>query len=278
MRGGERLPSKLMRRHVKSVFAGAACTVLLAAGVLPAVASADDQARVDAAIDAFEQRVTDAGWIGDPSADDEPDDTFDDEFEDDSDTSDDPFNECFGELSGLFEDAENAEFPGQTALRESREFTYAPEGAAPETTEEFSFELEAEETIAAFAISVDESGADLLDSFVDTIGAKETGDCMREAMEGEMATSSSDEELVSELEFAVENEADIGIGDRSARVSFDMSATLMGIAFDLDFNMYLARVDRDLAMVVHGTVGDVETMSGLDPLAELQTVVDSLAG
>ena len=273
-----------MRRHVKSVFAGAACSVLLAAGALPAVASADDQARLDAAIDAFEQRMTDAGWIGEPSEDDEPDDTFepddsfDDEFEDDSDTSDDPFNECFGELSGLFEDAENAEFPGQTALRESREFTYAPEGAAPETTEEFSFELDAEETIAAFAISVDESGADLLDSFVDTIGAKETGDCMREAMEEEMASSSSDEELVSELEFAVENEADIGIGDRSARVSFDMSATLMGIAFDLDFNMYLARVDRDLAMVVHGTVGDVETMSGLDPLAELQTIVDSLAG
>jgi hypothetical protein len=55
-----------------------------------------------------------------------------------------------------------------------------------------------------------------------------------------------------------------------------MSATLMGIPFVFDINMYLVRVDHDLVMLVHGTIGDVETMSDLDPLVELQTLVDSL--
>ena len=43
-----------------------------------------------------------------------------------------------------------------------------------------------------------------------------------------------------------------------------------------DFNMYMARVDRDLVMLMHGTFGTPETMSGFDPLAELQTLVDAL--
>ena len=208
-----------MRRHTTTFVAGVATALLVIASGSPAVAEAPtsqagDQARLDAAIDSFEQRMTDAGWVGAPAEDDEDDDDADAE----SDAlGDDEFNECFGELAAVLEDVDGEEFPGQTALRESLEFTFVPAGAVPETTEEFSFDLDDEETVAAFAVSVDDTGTELLDALVETMGAKETGDCMREAMEAEMAPSSSDEEIPAEFEFAVANEADLGVGERSAR-------------------------------------------------------------
>jgi hypothetical protein len=267
-----------MRRHNRTVLAGAASALIACAGASPATAltastSTADQARLDAAIDAFEQRMTDAGWMGEPAEEGEDDA----EGEDDSAMGDDEFNACLGELAFIFENVDDDEFPGQTGMRESLEFTYLPEGAVPETTEEFSFELEAEETAASIAVSVEDSSIELLDSFVDAIGAKETGDCMREAMEAEMAADATDEEMpISDFSFEVENEADLGIGDRSARLTFGLAAELMGIEFALDMDMYLVRVGRDLVIVIHGTFGEVVTMSGFDPLAELQTIVDSL--
>jgi len=268
-----------MRRHTQTVLAAATGAILLlVAGASPAAAQAattptGDQARLDAAIEAFEQRMTDAGWVGEPA--EEGDDAA--EGEDDSALGDDELNACLGELAVIFENVDSEEFPGQTGMRESLEFTYLPEGAVPETTEEFSFDLEAEETAAAIAVSVEDSGVELLDSFVDKIGAKETGDCMREAMEAEMAADATDEEMpVGDFSFEVENEADLGVGDRSARLTFDLAVELMGIELAFDVDMYLVRVGHDLVIVIHGTFGEVETMSGFDPLAELQTIVDSL--
>jgi hypothetical protein len=270
---------RAMRRHsTTTVVAGVVTVLLVSASALPALAQAPtsqagDQARLDAAIDGFEQRLTDAGWVGEPADDDED--------EDDADAGgdaigDDEFNECFGELAAVLEDVDGEEFPGQTAMRESLEFTFVPAGAVPETTEEFSFELGDEETVAAFAVSVDDTGTQLLDSLVDTMGAKETGDCVREAMEAEMAPSSSDEEIPAEFEFAVANEADLGVGERSARLQLGFDMDFMGMSMVFDFSMYLARVDRDLVMLMHGTFGTPAKMSGFDPLAELQTLVDAL--
>jgi hypothetical protein len=221
-----------MRRHTTTFVAGVATALLVIASGSPAVADAPtsqagDQARLDAAIDSFEQRLTDAGWVGAPAEDDEDDDGADAE----SDAlGDDEFNECFGELAAVLEDVDGEEF----------------------------------------------TGTELLDALVETMGAKETGDCMREAMEAQMAPSSSDEEIPAEFEFAVANEADLGVGERSARVQFGFDMDFMGMSMVLDFNMYMARVDRDLVMLMHGTFGTPEAMSGFDPLAELQTLVDAL--
>lgn len=273
-----------MRYPLKTAIVGAASALILSVGVQAASAQTDDQRRLDAAVDEFEQRMTEAGWVGEPA--DEDDDDVDEDVEDDADEddgaiADDEFTECLGEMAAVFEgNADDDEFPGQTALRESMEFTFQPAGvgSTPETTEGFSFDIEAEETIAAFAVSVDDSGVDVLDTFVDTIGSKETGDCMREAMEADMAADTGPDDVPMELEVEVANEADIGVGDRSARLQFAMSTSFMGIPFVFDFSMYMARVDHDLVMVVHGTFGEPETLSGIDPIAELQTIVDSLAG
>jgi hypothetical protein len=267
-----------MRRHITTIVAGVATAMFVIASGSPAVAEAptsqaDDQARLDAAIDSFEQRLTEAGWVGAPAEEDEDDD--DDDGESDA-LGDDEFNACFGELASVLEDAGGEEFPGQTAIRESLEFTFVPAGAVPETTEEFSFDLDAEETVVAFAVSVDDTGTELLDALVDTMGAKETGDCMREAMEADMASSSTDEDIPAEFEFAVANEAGLGVGERSARVQFGFDMDFMGMSMVFDFNMYMARVDRDLVMVMHGTFGTPEELSGFDPLGELQTLLDAL--
>jgi hypothetical protein len=263
-----------MRRHMRTIVAGVATAVIATSSASPVSArepsQAGDQARLDNAIDSFEQRLTDAGWVGEPA---EADETDDDDDGSDS-IGDDEFNECFGELSAILEDVDAEEFPGQTAMRESLEFTYVPDGAVPATTEEF-FDLGDEETVAAFAVSVDDTGTALLDELVDAMGAKDTGDCMREAMEADMGPSSTDEEEI-EFEFAVANEADLGVGERSARVQFGLDMNFMGMPMVFDFNMYLTRVDRDLVMLMHGTFGTPEELSGFDPLAELQTLVDAL--
>ena len=266
-----------MRRYTKSIVAGTAMAVIVSASASPAFAQAPsqagDQARLDAVIDSFEQRMTDAGWVGAPAEDDDADES-DTDAESDA-IGDDEFNQCFGELAAVLEDVDGEEFPGQTAMRESLEFTYVPDGAVPQTTEEF-FDLGDEETVAAFAASVDDTGTALLDQLVDAMGAKETGDCMREAMEADMASSSADEDVPAEFEFAVANEADLGVGERSARVQFGLDMNFMGMAMVFDFSMYMARVDRDLVMLMHGTFGTPEELSGFDPLAELQTLVDAL--
>ena len=262
-----------MRRHTTTVLTGAACALIVSFGAVPALAQADDQSRLDAAIDAFEQRLTDAGWVGEPAEEGD-----DDQVEDEGDltTGGDDFDACFGELAAIFENVDAEEFPGQTAIRESLEFTFSPDGV-PATTEEFSFDLGNEETAAAVAVSVDDSGLELLDSFVEQMGDKATGECIRQAMEAEMTTdSASPDEVAMDFEYQVENEADLGIGDRSARLTYGFGGSVMGMSMVIDVDMYLARVDHDLVMLIHGTFGSTEVASTFDPLAELQTLVDSL--
>lgn len=263
-----------MRRHTKTILAGAACA-LFVMPASPVFAQSDDQARLDGAIDAFEQRLTALGWVGE-LADEDEDDGVEDEGGDVT-MGDDEFDECFGELAAVFEDVDDEEFPGQTAIRESLEFTFAPDNGVPATTEEFSFDFGSEETATAVAVSVDDSGLALLDSFVEQMGDKAMGDCIREAMEAEMsADSAAPDEVAMDFDVQVENEADLGIGDRSARLAFGFDGSVMGMSMILDVNMYMALVDHDLVMVMHGTFGSTEIATTLDPLAELQTLVDSL--
>jgi hypothetical protein len=268
-----------MRRHISAGLAGAVIVIAGAAGS-QAYAQADDQARVDAAIAAFEQRMTDAGWSGSPVDDDE-DDEADEEDGDDADVTmgDDEFTECFGELAAVIEGSPDPdEFPGQTALSESMEFSYAPPGGdVTSTTEEFTFDMELEETVAAIAVSVDEANTELLDTFVDTMGAKDTGECMREAMTESLETDTSADEIPIEFDVRVDNEADLGIGDRSARMAFGVSTSFFGMPMVFDVEMFMATVDRDLVMLMHAT-GGAEAASGFDPLAELEALADSLQG
>jgi hypothetical protein len=267
-----------MRGLVRMVLAAATSGAIAIGAAVPAGAAPDDQARLDGAIDSFEQRMTDAGWSGAPADDDDDDDG------DDSALGDEEFAECLGELATLFEGtASTDEFPGQTALRESLEFTYVPPGepSAP-TTEELSFDFGVEEMIAAFALSVDDANVELIDSFVDQVGAKSTGDCLAEAMNEQLTADTIADELTLDFETHVANAADIGVGDRSARMEFELSTDLFGMPLTISVDLHMARVDRALVMVLHSIFGSGEIapddVSDIDPLAELGLIADSLSG
>ena len=251
------------------IVVGAAVLVVASTGgpALVVVAAADDQARLDEAIDAFGERMDAAGWEsqGPPESD-----------EDDEDVAgDDAFLECFEEVAVVLEDFDADEFPGQLATSESDEFSFtAPDDATSTTEEVFAFD-ETEETALALAVTVDDANVATVTRYIDVLGAKETGDCIREAVQLDMPTGTEDNDVPIEFDISVENEADPGIGDHSAALRYHVSTTFV-VPLTADIEIVFAQTDNDFAAVAHIVAG--ESLSGFDPRAELQAIVDDLSG
>ena len=71
----------------------------------------------------------------------------------------------------------------------------------------------------------------------------------------------------------ITNEADVGVGDASARLDFAVSVSYEGAEFAVASTFAAARVDRSLVVVVAG--GSGSAAAGLDPIAELAAMVDT---
>lgn len=240
-------------------------------------AAADDQTQIDEAMAALNTRLTDAGWTSQGPQDAAlggEDEAMEDE---ESSMSDDQFEECLGELSTVF-DSSDETFPGETARSYSDEFVFELPSAGPDTTDVFSFELDEEETVAGFALSVDEANVPTLSSFVELIGSEATGECLQAALEAEMATeteSSDGVDIPFQLDFEVTTDADLGVGDESASFAFSISGLMMGIPIDVNAEVVLARVGRHLVTLAYSTAAGAQN-SGIDLVAELQSVADGL--
>jgi hypothetical protein len=247
----------------------AAAVVFAAAALgwpgIAASAAADEQERLDAAMEAFNERMTAAGWESQGPPEDE-----DEEFT----AGDEAFTECLGELADLFENFDAEEFPGQIAASTSDEFTYAPDTDGPATTEEFSFDL-TEETASAFGATVDDASAATITQYIEVMGAKKTGDCMLRAMEAEMEADTEDSDVPVEFDVNVSTESDLGIGDHSAVFGFELS-TVFIVPITIDAEVVFAQVGNDFVGIAHLVAG--ESTSGFDPRVELQSIVDSLGG
>jgi hypothetical protein len=247
----------------------ATATVVCATASLARAAS-DDEARLDAAMEAFNERMTAAGWESEgPVDDDDDDDDADAEAEG---AGDEALRECFGEMPAIFEDLDADEFPGQTASSESEEFLWASPADATATTEAFSLDL-TEETAGAFAATVDDANVATVTEFIEVFGAKETGDCIREGLEAEMAAESEDSEIAVEFDINVSNEGDLGIGEHSAALGFEVSTVFM-VPITLRADVVFAQVGNDIVGVAYTATGDPQ--SDFDARAELQLIVDSL--
>ena len=79
----------------------------------------------------------------------------------------------------------------------------------------FSIDVEGE-TISAFAITVDESGTDTVEQFVEVFGSEETSECLRSAFESLMASDMEDTDVPVDFDVEVTTASDLGIGDRVA--------------------------------------------------------------
>jgi hypothetical protein len=235
-------------------------------------AASDDEARLDAAMEAFNERMTAAGWQSQGPVDDDDDDDVDDDDAEAEDAGDDALRECFGEMPAIFDNFDADEFPGQTASSESEEFAWPAPSDSTGTTEEFSFDF-AEETTSAFAATVDDANVSTVTEFIELFGAKETGDCIREGLEAEMGAESEDSEIPVEFEINVSNEGNLGIGEHSAALSFDVSAVFV-VPVNLRADVVFAQVGNDIAGVAYTVTGDPQ--SDFDARAELEMVVESL--
>lgn len=240
-------------------------------------AAADDQTRIDEAMAALNTRLTDAGWTSQGPQDGALEDDGDAMEDEESSATDEQFEECLGELSTVFDNSDEM-FPGETARGYSDEFAFELPSAGPDTTDVFSFDLDEEETVAGFALSVDEASVPTLSTFVELVGSEATGECLQDALETEMAAASpgTDEiDIPFQMDFEVTNQADLGVGDESASFGFAISGLVMGIPIDLDAEVVVARVGRHLVAVNYSTTGAQN--SGIDPVAELQSVADALS-
>ena len=260
-----------MRSRI-AIVAGSVALLAVTTGALPVGASADDQARLDAAIDAFGERMTDAGWTSEGSTDDdEPSDDVDVDVDEMSE-EDAAFAECFDEL-GIPIEGDLEEFPGETARSESDEYSFDATPEVSETTELFAIDFEGE-TISAFAVTVDESGTDTVEQFVEVFGSEETSDCLRSAFESMMAGDIEDTDVPVDFDVEVTTASDLGIGDQSARFELSLAGEVMGFSLDTVSQLVMARVGSDLVAVAHVVLGGAD--SAIDPVEELRLLVDSL--
>jgi hypothetical protein len=222
----------------------AAPLALGAIGGMPATVDPDDQAAADAAVAVFNERLTEAGWTshgpltqsGGPEAGEES---------------------LFGPCLGGFEqylDYPDRHFDGETARASSDDFERAGDDPAEAGN------------AGAVVLTATETAVGVLDTFVERLGAADTAACI--AQLDSFASTSDD---AWSVETTVTNDADLGVGDASARLDIGVAMALEGSELTSAATFAAARVDRSLVVVAIG--GSGPALLGLDPVTELAAIV-----
>ena len=221
----------------------AAPVALGAFGALPTTVDADDQAAADAAVALFNDRLTQAEWTSTgPFTESEPDETEETEF-----------GTCLNGFE-LYLDYTDVRLDGETARAFSHNFEFASREPTPtDTVGDYGY-------AGAVVITTDESAVATLDTFVAQLGDPDTVGCMM------------DQPAFDEItDVAITNQADVGVGDASARLDLAASMSYEGGELTTAATFAAARVDRSLVVVVAG--GSGTAASALDPIAELAAMV-----
>ena len=222
-------------------------------------ASADDQADADAAIDAFNERMTEAGAFSSGPPDMEP---LDPEAEEGLPT------ECVGQLDIALDDGGHVE--GETARAFSDDFKFSDD--APASSDPADVVMLEGDDVNAAVITVDEANIGTIDDLVEMVGSEEMATCLEDTFAELMDQASAEASDVTIPQFTIEvdTESDLGIGDASARFSL----TIESQGYSSVSTGWIARSDRSLAFVGLSTTG--EQVSDFDGEAELGDLVDSL--
>lgn len=263
--------------HVAAIVIGA----VLAATSVAAPAADDDQARADAAIDGFTARMVDLGFVIDDN--DDRDDEDGDAPRDNDDTADDTADtadtadDCFVD-AGLEYDDDQPLTPTDgdtTAEAESPELEFPAEVAL--STDPFEALGEVPETIGAMVSMFDAADVDAAGAVVDWLGSKEAARCFERQWAAEMfGEADPDDPATAAMtpELDVTSRRDIGVGDRSARIDMDVSMRVF-VTLEFRITMVIAQSGRSSATVMHVSGADGPT-SGVDPVAELELLIDAL--
>lgn len=196
----------------------------------PDVDPAADQDAADAAVAAAEERLEAAGFA--PGDDDDDDDDL--EFE----------SEQCRELDQAFSGDE--EFEGETASAES------------ETYEIDAFAEEGYSEMAQVGLSFVE-GAGLAEEVFDVLRDAPLAECLEEAFQIAMQKSADDDGVEITTEGFEVDVADTDLGDLGLSIRMTGVFGAMGIELPMDFAIDFVQVDRAVAMLMVGVIGDGES-------------------
>lgn len=245
------------------------------------------EARVAAAIEGFEERATELGFVdtgssdgsttdtstaatgdtgdtGDTSSDTATDDTVSDE--------DELFAACDGEaiFAGIEDD-----FPGSIAQQASNNFEFR---TAETDSTEFSFS-DIPEGVFATAVVIDPDSIKKADEIIDWFGLPETAECLSDALDDTLnqpqdpdSSSPSGAEISSE----VTNTDDLGIADNSSSMAFDIEIDVLGAPLTVHTDFVIARGGDSIAVI--GSTNNGDPQSGFDAAEELSNLIDDLNG
>jgi hypothetical protein len=250
-------------------------TAALAAMTASAAASGDvfagandDQANADAAIAAFDDDMLEAGAVSDGPQDTTP--STEEEI-----AAENPGLECFGDFgTGL--DA-GGRLEGETARAFSDNFTLPATDEVPSTDPTYH---PGGDSISAAVVTLDDEHQDTLDQLVGFAGSDDVATCLEDSFQAAIAAelATADTTGGSEppsYEIDVSAEPDIGIGDSSAQFALLLTTTYQGATYVYNTYVYLARVDRSIALV-NVTSNEAELESDIDPLEILGALVDAI--
>jgi len=248
--------------------------IAAASGVSVAQASpADDQATADAAIAAFNERLTEAGGISSPA----PDITPIDPAEIDEYATADPTLVCFGDVGTALDPG--GRFEGETARAFSDDFTLtAPD--APVTTDPIELAMADNDHVNAAVITVGDAQVGTLDELIEFVGSDAFTTCFNDfyaaASAGvPQASDAATADAPPMPAFEITADSDIGVGDSSVRLNFSVTSTVGEEVYVVNSSAAMARTGRTLvfANLVSSTE---EPVSDVDLEAELTAIVDSL--
>jgi len=238
--------------------------------LVSAGSATDDQARADAAMEAFGGQMGELGFesTGPPDQDEDTDD----------------FGPCF-EGVGTVMTASQEPVEGETARAFSDEFsrtpTELPAGTSdtkPDDEAGDEPELDADgEFAAAIVITFDETHRDAAEEFVTRFGSDEMATCFEQEISDEVA-GGGDSTVPEGYELTVDvaADSDLGIGDHSGQLVLTVDLAMMGFELDYSVRYLVAATDRSLVVLLHGTTGAIDAV--MDPEVELTMIVEALAG
>lgn len=179
-----------------------------------------------------------------------------------SGTQDDDFvSACLG---GVDSPGQLAPMPGELARGVSNVYLHQPDAdGRPEDGE----------LVRIAVVAVDAASVSALDWFVVLVGDDDTAACRREEFLGAVELEPSAEGL----ETVVEGDAvaDLGIGERSARLDLRVTFSRPGSARQVRYSHLVGRVENTLVVLSSATFGG-GPFSGFDPESEMAALVAEL--
>lgn len=222
---------------------------------------------VQAAIDAFEQRLVEAGFVdtGRPASSDSQGDS--DPTATTPETTN-PFEEC----NAAFFEGETDTLPGAEASTESNAFVFE-DRSSTDTTE--MFDMTQPQQMSAVVATIDPASRQQVDDIIAGLTDPATLECLNQAMQDQLESQmgSGDELPPDAIKIEMSTPGAPGVGETSGEIDFAMEVNFMFV-IKVDARILIARQGDYVAMISQTNSGGAT--SDLDAVEQLGLLVADL--